>query len=202
MAEHNTTKRTPWGLIAGGLIAVAAVVTAIVILDDGADNTSRDSSPNATMGAGFGDDAIRAKVWSRLAKHKDTHLEKWDRALSQQDGSSATALRAFADLVDSVTGPSGFWRDAVPNELLSCHDKPDSPACEGLDAAASEFDEWDLLASKIRRLDGSRADVFLQRNGKDIVSYLDTYVPADASDVAMRQTAFFETKIRKFVATK
>lgn len=88
----------------------------------------------------------------------------------------------------------------MPNELLACHSNPDDQVCEGLDQAHADFAEWDELARDIGRLDATRADVFLARNHERMATYLDTYVPSQASEAGMKQTAFFDQKLKKYVA--
>ena len=153
------------------------------------------------MGAGLSGRDAATELWLRLATYRESFLSSWSEgAFETPKPRAMTVLKAFAQVVDQVTGPSGFWRDRVPNELLACHSNPDDQVCEGLDQAHADFAEWDELARDIGRLDATRADVFLARNHERMVTYLDTYVPSQASEAGMKQTAFFDQKLKKYVA--
>ncbi|TNF38242.1 MAG: hypothetical protein EP329_01035 [Deltaproteobacteria bacterium] len=153
------------------------------------------------MGAGLSGREAAADLWMKLASYKESFLASWDEgAFDTPKPRAITVLKAFAQVADQVTGPTGFWRDKVPNDLLACHSNPDDQVCEGLEQAWSDFAEWDDLVRDIERLDATRADVFLARNHERMLTYLATFVPAQADAAAMKQTAFFDQRLKKYVA--
>jgi|GEM_PF-2012250 len=177
-------------------LCVALAASGCSKSDDGAK-----TGDTPMMGAGLSGREAAADLWVKLATYKESFLSSWsDGAFDTPKPRAITVLKAFAQVADQVTGPRGFWRDQVPNELLACHSNPDDQVCEGLEKAELDFAEWDDLVSDIGRLDASRADVFLARNGDRMARYLDTFVPAQASTDAMKQTAFFDQTLKKYIA--
>lgn len=177
-----------------GTIAVAAIV--LVVTRD----STPSMTPTETAGASLGGAEPKAALWKRL-QSLESWLPTFAAALRDPEPDPKTVLAAFATVADKVGGNSGFWRDTVPNELLRC-DKDDSPACKRLAESLPEITEGEALARQIRRLDETRAGLYLSRNAKTLGKWLDDFAPRDASHEAMRQTGFWEKELSPAASSK
>ncbi|MCA9513491.1 MAG: hypothetical protein KC635_00955 [Myxococcales bacterium] len=183
-------------------LAMTAVVAGAVIAFLGTRGAGHEPGADArpTAAAGFGDEDVKAELWTKLARYRETYLAGWDDAFKTGKPRAITIVKAFKAVAEKVTGPDGFWRDEVPNNLLACHQNPDSAPCGRLEASDEELGKGDDLVREIERLDDSRADVWLQRNGERLVTYLDTMVPESPDEAAMQRTAFYTQRIAPNVA--
>lgn len=146
-----------------------------------------------------GDEEVTAALWARLGKAK-AWLPTFEEALAEPEPEARTVLAAFAALADKVAGPSGFWRDMVPNELLACHKEPDQNVCRRLSESLPELTDGEALARSIGRLDASRAEVFLARNAEAMLRWVEMFAPSEPSAAAMRLTTFWEQRLAPAVA--
>lgn len=175
-------------LVAVALGAVA--IGAIVFLA-----TRPSGSPTATTaGASLGGTDPELALWRRL-QSLESWLPTFAGALKDPEPEPQTVLAAFATVADKLASERGFWRDTVPNELLRCDREPERPACRRLSEGLPEVTEGEALARQIRRLDDSRAGVFLTRNAEAMVKWLYDFAPRDASLEAMRQTGYWEREL-------
>lgn len=178
------------------MVALAGLVGAgiVFVVTRGGDEV--DATSAASLGGG---DEAAAALWQKLAR-LSAWLPSFEGALSDPEPEAKTVLAAFAALVDKVGGPSGFWRDTVPNELLSCHREPEQPVCRKLDEGLPELTDGEALARQIGRLDETRAEVFLARNADAMLRWVETFAPSDASADAMRKTSYWQEKLAPAVA--
>lgn len=151
-----------------------------------------------TSAASLGGEEAAAAVWARLAKLR-AWLPTFDEAFKDATPEPQTVLAAFAVLAEKVAGPSGFWRDTVPNELLECH-KSEQPVCRKLNEALPELSDGEAFARSIGRLDKSRASLFLSRNAAQMVLWLDVFAPNEPTLQGMRATSFWEQKLAPAIA--
>jgi len=146
-----------------------------------------------------GDEAITTALWARLGKAR-AWLPRFGEAFADPEPEARTVLAAFAALAEEVAGPSGFWRDTVPNELLACHRDPDQAVCRRLTESLPELTDGEAMARSIGRLDASRAEVFLARNAEAMLRWVETFAPSEPSAAAMRLTTFWEQRLAPAVA--
>lgn len=146
-----------------------------------------------------GDEDVATALWLRLGKAK-AWLPTFEAAFADPEPEAKTVLAAFAALAEKVAGPTGFWRDAVPNELLACHKDPDQAVCRRLSESLPELTDGEALARSIGRLDPSRADLFLTRNAEAMLLWVDMFAPTEPTAAAMRLTSFWEQKLAPAVA--
>ncbi len=198
----NAPKDAPTTNSRNRLIAIAALATvavaAVVFV------VTRDSkpaeAPTQTAGASLGGADPEVALWKRL-QTLESWLPTFAAALRDPEPEPKTVLAAFATVADKVGGESGFWRETVPNELLRC-DKDTSAACKRLSESLPEITEGEALARQIRRLDETRAGLFLSRNAETLVKWLHDFAPRDASEEAMRQTGFWERELSPAASAK
>lgn len=139
-------------------------------------------------------------VWERLSEYEAHYLRSWSSALHAPPERPLDVLEAFNELAYSVTGPGGFWRKTLPG-WLGCASDAETAPCVALTDAASEFEKWDALQGKIQKLSERKARRFLVKHHEELIEYLDTYVPAEPNDTAMRQTKFYETHLAASMAS-
>jgi len=175
------------------LIAIAALtavaVGAIVFV-------ATRPTPTATSeaGASLGGSDPEVALWSRL-QSLSSWLPTFDNALKDPEPEAQTVLAAFATVADKLASERGFWRETVPNELLRCERSPELVACRRLSESLPAITEGEALARQIRRLDPSRAEVFLSRNAETLVTWLYDFAPREATEEAMRQTGFWSREL-------
>lgn len=179
------------------IIAALAAITlgAVVFI------ATRPSPPRTTgtgdtteAGASLGSGDTEAALWRRL-QTLSSWLPTFEEALKDPEPEPKTVLSAFATVADKLASERGFWRDQVPNELLRCERDPAQRACKKLDESLPAITEGEALARQIRRLDETRADVFLTRNAETLLTWLHDFAPRDNSEEAMRQTGFWEKEL-------
>jgi len=154
----------------------------------------------STAGASLaGESDVVAALWLRMSKLK-AWLPTFEAAFTDPEPEAKTVLAAFATLASKVAGPTGFWRETVPNELLECHKEPDQAVCRRLSESLPELTDGESLARSIGRLDETRAQLFLSRNADAMLQWVQMFAPTDASAAAMRQTSFWEQKLAPAVA--
>lgn len=180
-------------------LLVALAVGAVVFLATRPNGGSRAPEPSAGASLGGGEAEPKAVLWARIAK-LGAWLPTFESALMDPEPEAKTVLAAFATLAEKVGGPSGFWRDQVPNEILSCHREPEQAVCKRLQEALPELTDGESLARSIGRLDGSRAELFLERNAGEMLQWVQTFAPSEPSATAMKQTTFWEAKLGPAVA--
>jgi hypothetical protein len=138
-------------------------------------------------------------LWNKMAAYKDSHLKAWKDALIEAPASETDVLDAFNELAFAVTGPGGFWRRTLPQKWLGCTANPDLPPCLKLKELDPKLGKWDKVQKKIGKLPVRRAKRFLTRNFSKMMAYLDTYVPIEISDSAMKETAFFKENLKEIM---
>lgn len=153
-------------------------------------------SAGASLG---GESDVAAALWLRMSRLK-AWLPTFEEAFTNPEPEARTVLAAFAALAEKVAGPSGFWRDTVPNELLACHKEPDQAVCRRLSEFLPELTDGESLARSIGRLDESRAQLFLSRNAEAMLQWVQMFAPSEPTAAAMRLTSFWEQKLAPAVA--
>lgn len=175
---------------------VAFVATGLAYVITGPQAPRPDGRAAASLA---GHEDPEAALWVRLGQAR-AWLPTFEAALSDPAPEARTVLAAFATLADALAGPSGFWRDAVPNELLACHRAPEQTVCRRLSESLPELTDGEALARSIRRLDPSRAEVFLARNAEAMLRWVELFAPSEPSATAMRLTAFWALRLAPAVA--
>ena len=177
--------------IAIAVIALLAAAGAVALL------VSQPVDPEGqAVGQGSGGD----RVWQRLSAYEGTLLKSWRGAFDNVQTDPMDVLDAFNEVAFATTGPAGFWRRTVPARWLGCSFEAASAPCRALSAAGEEFARWDDLQARISALEPHQARRFLARNSRDMLAYLDRYVPAKATAPAMRETPFFADRLAEALA--
>lgn len=189
MTDRSQNPRTTRLVVIGALAAVA--VGAIVFI---ATRPATTGPASTEAGASLGSGDTEAALWRRL-QALSSWLPTFEDALKDPEPEPRTVLAAFATVADKLASETGFWRDQVPNELLRCERDPAQRACKKLDESLPAITEGEALARQIRRLDETRADVFLSRNAETLLTWLHDFAPRDNSEEAMRQTGFWEKEL-------
>jgi hypothetical protein len=206
MSSQNARNRILLVRVFGAGLAIGALALVLVMSSGDSEIKSSATADEASavtgeLAAGFGGDAVKNDLWKKLATYRSSYLSSWSSdAFTRPNPRAATVLAAFKQVAEKVSGPDGFWRETVPNEVFSCASQPESAVCRNLDSSFEELRGFDTLISRLDRLDSSRADVFLSRNHAELGKYLETYVPDQPSAESMRQTAFYADKLEKWVA--
>lgn len=172
------------------IAALAAITTGAVVFIATRPTTTATSEAGASLGSGD----TEAALWRRL-QTLSSWLPTFEAALKDPEPEAKTVLSAFATVADKLASERGFWRDQVPNELLRCERDPEQRACKKLGESLPAITEGEALARQIRRLDETRADVYLSRNAATLLEWLHDFAPRDASEEAMRQTGFWEKEL-------
>jgi len=179
------------------VVLVAFVATGLAYVFVGPQRPQVESRPAGASLAGDAD--VAATLWLRLSRLK-AWLPTFEEAFTNPEPEARTVLAAFAALAEKIGGPSGFWRDTVPNELLACHKDPDQAVCRRLMEALPELTDGESIARSIGRLDASRAQLFLSRNADAMLQWVQTFAPSEPTAAAMRLTSFWEQKLAPAVA--
>jgi hypothetical protein len=136
------------------------------------------------------------QLWSKLSDYKESYLRRYFIAYQKDSPTALDALTAFNELAYQITGPGGFWRKEVPFKWLGCKAQPESASCGAVEVMGEELARWDTLQEKIAETDEARAQKFLDENAADLLDYLETMVPAEASSTGMQKTALFEKHLK------
>lgn len=151
-------------------------------------------------GAASGTRDASKVLWQRLAAYQDSYLGAWRDAFQESEPDPTDVLDAWSEVASKVTGPTGFWRETVPNQWFGCPDDPGAPMCRKLGQLGPELSAWDTLQEEIGALEPGRERAFLAKNADRMLRYLDTYVPSAPSDTGMRDTAFFRENLQVEIA--
>lgn len=151
-------------------------------------------------GSASGTRDASAALWQRLSSYQDSYLGAWREAFDGGQPDPTDVLDAWNEVATKVTGPTGFWRQTVPNQWFGCPDDPTVPMCRTLGNLGPELAAWDTLQEEIGALEPGKERAFLAKNADRMLRYLDTYVPETPSDSGMRETAFFREKLEVVVA--
>ncbi|HRE91216.1 MAG TPA: hypothetical protein PK095_19005, partial [Myxococcota bacterium] len=163
MHQPDRARKPRLALIA----ALVAITVGAVVFIATRPSTTATSEAGASLGSGDPE----AALWRRL-QTLSSWLPTFEEALKDPEPEPDTVLSAFASVADKLASERGFWRDQVPNELLRCERDPAQRACKKLDESLPAITEGEALARQIRRLDASRAGVFLSRNAETLLAWL------------------------------
>jgi hypothetical protein len=101
-------------------------------------------------------------------------------------------LDAVAATLELMAQVDKFWKVTVPMDWLGCRTDPRCEACVNHAKLIKDFRRADELRHEMERLDRSVSALnWLRKNGGRVTVYLDTFVPAETSDSAMRATLFW-----------
>ena len=144
--------------------------------------------PEPAVVAGDTDPVVRELV-GKLAGFESAYLRQWRDKLHV---ATVDPLDAVGATVELMTQVDKFWKVTVPMEWLGCRTDPKSEACVNHGKLIKDLRRADDLKHEMERLDRSAAALsWLRKNGNRLAVYLDTFVPAETSDSAMRATAFW-----------
>lgn len=145
-------------------------------------------APEPAVVANDTDPAVRDVV-AKLSTYEITYLRQWREKLHAPTVEPLDAVGATLELMAQV---DKFWKITVPNEWLGCRNDPRSEQCVHHAKLIKELRRVDDLRHDMERLDRSGAALnWLRKNGNRVAVYLDTFVPAETSDSAMRATPFW-----------
>lgn len=134
---------------------------------------------------------VTMDLLTRLEPFHDGYLRGWKDKLRAPRPESADVLDAFAELMVQVTGPAGFWRKTVPMNWLGCATDPNTDPCQRLAAATADFKRWDQVQAAITGLSRGQATGWMNKHHKQLVEYLDAYVPREPSLSGAQATGFY-----------
>ena len=126
-----------------------------------------------------------------LLRYDGTFLEGWRTVLEDEKAPAAELHGALMELMTSVTGPGGLWRETIPNRWLGCKSDPSTEACKAFTQAATHFKKWDAFAEKLERAPANPKRFLVKSHGK-ILAYVQTYVPMVKSISGVKATPFFQ----------
>ena len=135
-----------------------------------------------------GDPAVTELV-AKLNAYESAYLRHWKDKLHASTVEPLDAVGATLELMVQV---DKFWKITVPTEWLGCKADPKSDACVAHAKLVKDLRHADDLRHDMERLDRSQAALnWLRKNGNRVAVYLDTFVPSETSDSAMRATPFW-----------
>ena len=126
-----------------------------------------------------------------LLRYDGIFLRGWRQVLEDDEAPASEVHGALMELMTSVTGPTGLWRETIPNQWLGCKNEPDSDACTAFTKAATHFNKWDKFAKKLDHAPSNPKRFLVKSHGK-IQAYIQTYVPADKNMTGVKETPFFQ----------
>lgn len=131
-------------------------------------------------------------VWQRLTTYRTSWLSSWSQALLGPPSSPAEVLDAFNELAYAVGGPGGLWRRTIPEQWFGCNQTgAQLPECARLARLSRRLKRIDRLQRRIERVPRKHAGRFLALHQRQLLRYLDEYVPDDRSATAVEQTRAF-----------
>jgi hypothetical protein len=135
-----------------------------------------------------GDPAVNDVV-AKLLPFESTYLRHWKDKLHAVPVEPLDAVGATLELMAQV---DKFWKITVPMEWLGCKSDPRNEACVAHSKLLKDLRRVDDLRHDMERLDRSPAALsWLRKNSNRVAVYLDTFVPTETSDSAMRATPFW-----------
>jgi uncharacterized protein YbjQ (UPF0145 family) len=144
--------------------------------------------PEPAVVAGDTDPAVQELV-GKLAGFEGAYLRLWKDKLHV---STVDPLDAVGATLELMTQVDKFWKITVPMEWLGCKTDPKSDVCQNHAKLIKDLRRADDLKHEMERLDRSASALtWLKKNGNRLAVYLDTFVPAETSDSAMRATPFW-----------
>ncbi len=144
--------------------------------------------PEPAVASGDTDPAVQDLV-GKLAGFESAYLRQWKGKLHM---STVDPLDAVGATIELMAQDDKFWKVTVPMEWLGCKSDPKSEACMNHTKLVKDLRRADDLKREMERLDRSAAALtWLRKNGNRLAVYLDTFVPAETSDSAMRATPFW-----------
>ncbi len=145
-------------------------------------------APEPAVVSGDTDPAVQAVV-NRLVTYESAYLHHWKDKLHATTVDPLDAVGATLELMVQV---DKFWKVTVPTEWLGCKSDPRSVACLDHAKLLKGFRRAEDLRRDMEHLDRSLAALlWLRKNGTRVTVYLDTFVPTETSDSAMRATPFW-----------
>ncbi len=145
-------------------------------------------APEPAVVSGDTDPAVQS-VAAKLAGFETNYLRQWKDKLHATTVDPLDAVGATLELMVQV---DKFWKVTVPMDWLGCRTDPRSEACVNHAKLIKDFRRADELRHEMERLDRSVSALnWLRKNGSRVAVYLDTFVPAETSDSAMRATQFW-----------
>lgn len=161
---------------------------------DGAAPAARPSAvapgpgPEPAVVSGDTDPAVQYVV-GRLGGFESAYLRQWKDKLHAATVDPLDAVGATLELMAQV---DKFWKITVPMDWLGCRTAPTSQACAAHTQLLKGLRHADELRHEMERLDRSASALnWLRKNGQRVSVYLDTFVPSETSDSAMRATPFW-----------
>jgi hypothetical protein len=182
-------------LVAAGIgVAVAVALIATVTLLAPPRGSLGEPADAAGVSRAAGPD-----VWAALATHEKTYLKAWRGAFTNPKPEPQDVLDAFAEVVNAVTGPGGFWRTTVPNSWFGCEAEPAGAVCQRLAELAPDFAAWDAFLVEMAAVDPAQVPKVLEKNRQKLADYLESYVPSERSLSGMKATAFYAAHLKTVV---
>jgi hypothetical protein len=133
---------------------------------------------------------------TRLEPFHEGYLRGWKDKLRVARPEPADVLDAFAELMVQVTGPAGFWRKTVPMNWLGCATDPSTDGCQRLAAATADFKRWDQVQATITSLGKGQSSAWVNKHHKQLLEYLDEYVPLEPSMSGAQATGFYKEHLQ------
>jgi len=145
-------------------------------------------APEPAVVSGDTDPAVQELV-AKLAGHEVAYLRHWKDKLHAPTVDPLDAVGATLELMVQV---DKFWKVTVPMDWLGCRHDARSEACVSHSKLIKDFRRAEELRRDMERLDrGPAALNWLRKNNDRVAVYLETFVPTETSDSAMRATPFW-----------
>lgn len=139
---------------------------------------------------------VQRDLCQRLDGYTGAYLLGWKSKLHVAKPDPVDLLQSFAELIAQVTGPGGFWRKTVPQQWYGCAADASTAPCQRIAAATSDFKKYDQLAELLVGVPPGQASAWLQRHNRQLLDYLDAYVPEAANLTGAQGTAFYKSRLQ------
>ncbi len=144
--------------------------------------------PEPAVVSGDTDPAVQGVI-AKLVGFEGAYLRQWKDKLHAV---TVDPLDAVGAVIELMTQVDKFWKVTVPMDWLGCRTDPRSEACLNHSQFLKGLRHADELRHEMEHLDRSAAALsWLRKNGARVSVYLDTFVPTETSDSAMRATPFW-----------
>ena len=146
------------------------------------------AEPEVAAAPDSNDPAVRGVV-AKLAPLEGVYLRQWKEKLH---ASTVEPLDAVGAVLEVMVQVDKFWKITVPTQWLGCAAEPENELCVKYRKMLKDLRKSDDLRHELEHLNRSVAALgWLRKNGDRVAAYVDTYVPTDTSESAMRTTPFW-----------
>lgn len=139
-------------------------------------------------------------MWGALAAYQEPFLAKYSGQLQGRPDDPLVLLKAYDELMYSVTGPTGLWRSYVPKQHFGCSANHALPVCQQFERLELSFLPWETFHVQLSSINSAdEAEAFLTVYSGKLGKFLEYYVPKDKSLAAIQSTPFFQDQLAIFV---